>query len=125
MAAKLLHGFLALMFLLFAAVQYNDPDPWLWIAIYLVMTAFCVQAARGRYYPIAMWAVGAGFLVYGIVLAPGMYDWWRSPDRSLLFDDLAKMQYYYIEEAREFLGLLICLCVLAGYLWLSRLRKSV
>lgn len=125
MAVKLLHSFLALMFLLFAAVQYNDPDPWLWATIYLMMTAFCVQAARGRYYPKAMWLAGAGFLLYAAILAPGMYEWWRSPDRSLLFDDLAKMQYPYIEEAREFLGLFICLCVLSGYLWLSRQRKPV
>ncbi len=125
MALKILHGFLALMFLSFAVVQYNDPDPWLWITIYLAMTAFCVQAFRGLYYSKVMWAAGAGFLVYAALLAPGMYDWWQSPDRSLLFDDLAKMQYYYIEEAREFLGLIICLLVLTGYLLLSRKQKQV
>jgi len=42
----------------------------------------------------------------------GMLEWLGSPNRKLLFDNIAKMQYPYIEEAREFLGLLICIAVL-------------
>jgi len=34
---KIFFATLASLFLLFAVVQYNDPDPWLWIAIYLVV----------------------------------------------------------------------------------------
>lgn len=117
---KFIHWLLALLFLSFAVVQYNDPDPWLWIAIYLCMVVLAVLAARGKYYPTVMWVLVAGYTLYAVLLAPGMYDWYTSPDRSLLFDDLAKMQYYYIEEAREFLGLVICLITLAAYLYLAR-----
>lgn len=121
---KVVHILLALMFLSFAAVQYNDPDPFLWIFIYLAMTSLCIAAAFKRYYPIIMGVLAAGFLVYAVILAPGVYDWFRSDDRSLLFDDLAKMQYYYIEEAREFLGLTICIVVLIIYYALSRLNAK-
>lgn len=112
---KVLHIVLSLLFFSFALVQYNDPDPFLWILIYGVMTAFCLQAARGKFYPRLMWAAALGFGIYAVILAPGTWDWWNSDDRSLLFDDLAKMQFYYIEEAREFLGLMICLVVIGIY----------
>jgi hypothetical protein len=45
-------------------------------------------------------------------LFPGALEWFQSPDKALLFDDLAKMQNLYIEETREFLGLMICVAVL-------------
>ncbi len=63
------------------------------------------------------------YIIYIALLWQGVIDWLRSPDRSLLFDDLAKMQYPYIEETREVMGLVICLAVL-GMLWV-RSRKSV
>jgi hypothetical protein len=120
---KVVHAFLALMFLSFTIVQYNDPDPWLWIAIYGSMTALSVLAFFQKFLFRFMIAQVIAFTVYAVLLAPGVWAWWTSPDRSLLFDDLAKMQFYYIEEAREFLGLIICLSVLAFYSFLSR-RKA-
>jgi hypothetical protein len=117
---KIVNGVFVLLFLSFAAVQYNDPDPLLWILIYLSMAALCALAVAGRYYRQVVLVLGVAFVIYAIVLAPGVLAWWQSPDRSLLFDDLAKMQYYYIEEAREFLGLAICLLVLAGLYWQGR-----
>lgn len=121
---KIVHAILALLFLSFTAVQYNDPDPFLWIAIYGSMTALCVLAFRGKFYPKLMMGLAAAFVIYAILLAPGVYDWWTSDDRSLLFDDLAKMQFPYIEEAREFLGLAICLAVIGYYSWAGRQRKA-
>jgi len=121
---KVVHAFLALMFLSFTIVQYNDPDPWLWIAIYGSMTALSVLAFFQKFLIRFMIGQVIAFTIYAALLAPGVWAWWTSPDRSLLFDDLAKMQFYYIEEAREFLGLIICLSVLAFYSFLSR-RKAV
>lgn len=117
---RLPHFLLALMFFAFALLQINDPDPLLWIVIYLAMTAICALAAFGKYYRVAMFALAAGYLIYMFILFPGALDWYYSPDRSLLFDDIAKMQYYYIEESREFLGLLICQVVLVVYIFLSK-----
>jgi hypothetical protein len=53
------------------------------------------------------------YVSYAAILSPSLLVWWQSEDRGLLFDDLAKMQFPYIEETREILGLLICLGVLA------------
>ena len=108
------------MFLAFAFVQVNDPDPILWILIYGAMAVLSVMAIFEYYVPIVLYLLGVGYAVYLILLFPGMMDWFHSADRSLLFDDLAKMQYYYIEEAREFLGLMICEIVLLFYIFLAR-----
>jgi hypothetical protein len=122
---RILNSVLALMFMAFAFLQLNDPDPILWILIYGAMAAVSVMAIFEYYIPRLMWAMAAGYIVYVVILFPGVMEWYNSPDRSLLFDDLAKMQYLYIEEAREFLGLIICLVVLGFYLFrASRLKKA-
>lgn len=109
---KIVNFVLAVMFLLFAFVQINDPDPILWISIYGIMAVVCIMAAFQYYIKPLMWILLAGFLVYLVILYPGMQEWMAQPDKSILFDDVMKMQYPYIEESREFLGLLICIVVL-------------
>jgi len=109
---KGLNFFLALLFLAFAFVQVNDPDPLLWILIYGNMAVLCILAMFQMHFKTWILATGIIYLVYALYLFPGAWEWFQSPDRSLLFDDLAKMQFPYIEETREFLGLVICLGVL-------------
>lgn len=112
MLTKIVNIVLALMFVSFVSVQFDDPDPLLWVLIYSNMVVICAWAAF--WLPNRYWIslTGMAYLIYAIFLFPGAIDWFKSPDRSLLFDDLAKMQYPYIEETREFLGLLISLLVL-------------
>ena len=121
---KFVNFLLAVMFLLFAFVQINDPDPILWIAIYGVMAVVCIMAAFRYYIKPLMWVLLAGFLVYLVILFPGMQEWMAQPDKSILFDDVMKMQYPYIEESREFLGLMICIIVLVIHLVLSYRSQS-
>ena len=117
---KITNLVLAALFLLFAFVQINDPDPLLWIVIYGAMAAVCVMAAFRYYIKPLLWILLAGFIVYMVVLIPGMQQWLAQPDKSVLFDEGMKMQNLYIEESREFLGLLICVIVLVVQLVASR-----
>ncbi len=109
---RILNFILAVMFLIFAFVQVNDPDPVVWILIYGIMAVMCILAIF-EFYPTK---VTLGLLLimtlYSFTYVPGVIEWLGSDDKTLLFDDIAKMQYPYIEEAREFLGLLICIGVL-------------
>ncbi len=105
----------ALLFLVFAYVQIDDPDPLLWILIYLNMTAICITAMFRKLPAVWLFGTGGIYFIYSIFLLPGAWQWFQSPDRNLLFDDLAKMQNLYIEETREFLGLVICMLVLAVF----------
>ena len=68
------HAFMALLFFFGAAVQYNDPDPFRWIAIYLGASIACTLAALARGRPALTLAavVGAAALVWGALLAPGV-----------------------------------------------------
>ncbi|HEY9487064.1 MAG TPA: transmembrane 220 family protein [Chryseosolibacter sp.] len=119
---KVLNLVLAVMFVIFAFVQVNDPDPVVWILIYGVMAVACIFAAFDHYYPIVSIGLMIIFVAYSFVSFPGVLEWLKSDDKSMLFDDIAKMQYPYIEESREFLGLFICVVVLLMHL--VRARKK-
>ena len=112
---KITSSLFTLLFLLFAAVQINDPDPFYWILIYLVMATFSILAFMDQYYPkLLLVAIGGyGFAAWGLL--PGVGEWLSSENPALLLDNVAKMEHPFIEEAREFLGLLICLAVLILY----------
>ena len=105
---KILNAFLALMFIAFACLQYNDPDPLGWILVYGVVAVLCAMAALGRPYP--RWGVIATAIVIGgwmLWLLPSMVNWIGMGMPSIT----GTMQAHepYIEEVREFLGLLIAL----------------
>jgi hypothetical protein len=119
---KVLNLVLAVMFLLFSFVQINDPDPVLWILIYGLMAVACVLAAFDRFYTKALIVMLLLYAAYSLVFVSGVLEWIRSDDKSMLFDDIAKMQYPYIEESREFLGLFICIAVLIMHLVTARVR---
>ncbi len=112
MTLKIIHGFLAALFLVFAILQYNDPDPGLWMLVYGAMSIACACAIFNLYSMPLMISMAGGYLILSALHVDGMLDWLKSPNRNKIFDDVAKMQYPYIEEAREFLGLLICLLAL-------------
>jgi Transmembrane family 220, helix len=117
---KILHGFLAFMFLGFAALQLNDPDPYLWIPIYGAMVAICTLAMLGKYYRKVMILLIIIYTLLCVYYFPGVNEWLHQEDKSQLFDNIAKMEHPFIEESREFLGLLINIGVLVFYLVISR-----
>jgi Transmembrane family 220, helix len=119
---RILNFLLAVMFLIFAFVQINDPDPVLWILIYGVMAVMCVLAIFEFYPAKVTWGLMAILILYSFVYAPGVIEWLQKDNKALLFDDIAKMQYPYIEQAREFLGLLICVGVLIFHI--TRAKKK-
>jgi hypothetical protein len=123
---RILNFILALMFLAFAFVQINDPDPVLWILIYGVMATLAMMAIF-QYYPRKfLAAVLALYIAYGIftlIYHPGVLEWLKSENKSDIFDDVKKMENLYIEESREFLGLMICIGVLILYVVLAFKRR--
>jgi len=117
---RIVNFLLAAMFLTFAFLQINDPDPVIWILIYGAMAVLSIMAIF-EFYP-RKFIIGLTvlFVLYSALYVPGALEWLRQDNKSLLFDDLAKMQHPYIEETREFLGLLICIIVLIIFLVRSR-----
>ena len=116
---RILNFILAIMFLAFAFLQLNDPDPVIWILIYGIMSVTCILAAFNFYSRRFLFALIIVYAVYSLLYIPGVIDWLQHDNRSALFDDVAKMEHLYIEESREFLGLLICIAVLGFYIFRS------
>lgn len=119
---RIINFILAVMFLVFAFLQINDPDPVKWILIYGVMAVMCIMAIFEFYPRKGIVGLLVVFLLYSLVYVPGVIEWLTKDNKALLFDNIAKMQYPYIEEAREFLGLLICIGVLIFQL--ARAKKK-
>jgi hypothetical protein len=84
------------------------------------MAVTCILAAFNIYYRIPLIILLVAFVVYSFVFLNGVMEWAAQPDKSVLFDDVMKMKHPYIEESREFLGLMICIIVLVIHLVLSR-----
>jgi hypothetical protein len=62
---------------------------------------------------------------YSTLLIPSVLVWLRQEHLTDLFDEVAKMEHLYIEESREFLGLMICVSVLLFYLVKTRKSQKV
>jgi len=111
---KWINIFLSLMFVCFAVLQYNDPDPYIWIPIYLLPAFLCWQASKGKY-DTSLYVLSMGIcIVYGIYLffdKNGVLSWAKEHASESLVNSM-KAEKPWIEESREFLGLLIVLIVL-------------
>jgi len=110
-----------LMFLFSAAVQVNDPDPLVWMAIYGAAAVVCGLEIRRR---TPAWAPVAVALV-ALVWAGSLHYRAQDVPISSLFAEW-EMQNVRIEEAREMYGLLIVgtwMIVIAAVGW-RRARLS-
>jgi hypothetical protein len=102
---RVVNGVMALLFAVAVAVQYNDPDPLRWMALYGAAFVIALMAAvRGRGPVAAAAGVGAVALVWGLY-------WAISSGAALtlyehMFDSW-EMKNTPIEEAREASGLFI------------------
>ncbi len=120
---KIFNLLLAVMFVVFAFLQLNDPDPVIWISIYGAVAVTCVLAAFRRYYIPAYIVLLIVYIAYSFVYLPSELRWLHSDDKAMLFDNLAKMQNLYIEESREYMGLVICMLVTVMHLVMAVVRK--
>ncbi len=102
---------LSILFILFAAVQYNDPDPFIWISIYLFTAVICFLAARKLYYKKII-LIGAVFsLLWAVTLVASIFKAVNLFGVGSIFS-LSMIKDNEVEEARESLGLIIVSIVL-------------
>jgi len=113
---KFFNIFFCIVFILFAVVQYNDPDPYLWVPIYLYPALLCYFKVMQKYiHKMAYWA---GFLVFGVYAiykmfdTNGIIDWVQFHNASNIASTM-KAEKPWIEESREFFGLVFILTVMA------------
>jgi general stress protein CsbA len=112
---KIFNIIFCILFVLFAALQYNDPDPYLWIPIYLYSAGLCFLAVRKEYHPKAC-LIGIGiYLIYALYLffdRTGVLNWAGDHHAENIAQSM-HAEKPWIEETREFFGLVILIVVLA------------
>ncbi|MCI0433208.1 MAG: transmembrane 220 family protein [Gemmatimonadetes bacterium] len=94
---------MGVLFLFGAAVQYNDPDPWRWIAIWAAAALACFLSAAGRSVRALEAVVCLAAAIWSAALLPGVIG---RVAPSELFEQF-EMESIVIEQAREAFGLLI------------------
>ena len=125
---KIFNYFFCFVFVVFAALQYNDPDPYLWMPIYLYTAVLCFLAARHKFYPKAYLTgiiVYAAYAVYKVFDQNGLLDWIKLHHAENIAETM-KAQKPWIEESREFFGLLILIAVLLiDWAYAKRTKKKI
>jgi hypothetical protein len=120
---KALNIFFLIVFVLSAALQYNDPDPYIWVPIYLYGAWLCYQAIYKKYNPI-FYIIGlvvySGYAVYLFFDKQGVLSWAGEHNAENIVQSM-KATKPWIEETREFGGLLILIiALLINMVWLRR-----
>ena len=124
---KALNIFFIVLFIFSAALQYNDPDPYVWMPIYLYGALLCYLAIKGKYNRV-LYIIG--FIAYGAYAIglffdkTGVFDWIQEHHAENIVQTM-KATKPWIEETREFFGLLILIAaLLINMIWLRK-KKPV
>lgn len=127
MVLKLFNIFFCIIFILFAAVQYNDPDPYVWMPLYLYTAVLCWLAFRNKYFPGAYLlgiAVYTAYAIYKFFDQNGVWDWITKHHEANIASTM-KAEQPWIEETREFFGLVILIIVLlVNYIYAKKKLKK-
>jgi hypothetical protein len=122
---KIFNLFFCLLFIFSAALQYNDPDPYIWIPIYLYGAVLCWLAFRNRFYPKAYLIGTMIYVIYAGLLffqKEGVIDWYMKHDSESLVQTM-KATKPWIENTREFGGLLLLIiALLVNFFYAKRHR---
>ena len=113
---------LAVLFVLFAVVQINDPDPWAWVALYLYVGVLFALAAFGRVFRPAMLVGMAACLVWLALLLPEFINWVNMGMPTITGSMTAEEPH--IEYTREFLGLFISMGALGFLYYKTKAKKT-
>jgi hypothetical protein len=112
-------------FIICTALQYNDPDPYIWMPIYLYAAFLCFKAIQKKYNPVLYYIGLAVYAVYAAILffdRTGVLDWAKQHHSESIVQTM-KATKPWIEETREFFGLIIIMVVLLiNMFWLNRKR---
>jgi hypothetical protein len=108
-------------FMLFAYWQFNDPDPHIWVPVYMVAALYCGMALRGIHPLVPLGIVIIACVIGAFYFYPeSVSDW---VNHELEQKDLS-MKTQASEEARETFGLLIIAAVLTYSFVLGWKKKN-
>lgn len=112
---KWLNMTLVVIFIIFAGLQYNDPDPYIWVPIYLLAAFICWRGAKEKYHPVLSLIGISAYAIYAAYLffdKNGVLSWANEHAAENIVQTM-KAEKPWIEETREFGGLLIAMGAVA------------
>lgn len=112
MSRKILLGFLTLLFGLFAYWNLNDTDPQIWVSIYAGIAILIGLNLFIKVPKIVGLVISAGLAIFAATYIPGVIEWFQEGMPSIAGE--MKATSPYIENMREFMGLLIGTLILFG-----------
>ena len=72
---KNLYLILGLLFVSFAAVQYNDPDPYIWAPYYLLVAGACFLTYTNRYNKLLTLVLIGITIIWASSYIPNVVEW--------------------------------------------------
>ena len=108
---KAIKFLLAVLFLVFAGVQYNDPDPWLWMFIYGLTAIVFIASALGWHNKRLILVLIIAGVLFSLTYIGGVLEYLRLGDPGVIVETM-KAEKPYIEETREFGGMWIVILAL-------------
>jgi len=119
--SKALYFIFGITLLGFAGLQFNDPDPIIWIGFYalcaLIPSLLLFNVFNRPLFLLAI--VWCGVELF--ISAPGAYQYYLHMAEEPLMQGM-NPQKPYIEECREFLGVLIAMGLLVASVLLARVK---
>lgn len=119
---RILNGILGALLILFASVQWNDPDGPIWMVIYGVGAIWCLLAAlRPKVYSHIAAAGPFGLCLLGAVAGmiyfwPKVSNWW---DIDVWWPEITG------ETSREGMGMMVLvICLMAAASVVMRVRRT-
>ena len=116
-----------LLFLASAFLQLNDPDPVIWFTIYVSGAIICALATFRKIHHGVLWialAVYAAYAIYLFLSPDGVLSWYRDHNAENIAQSM-KAEKPWIEETREFFGLLIlCAATTLNLLFLTKRNSA-
>jgi hypothetical protein len=104
----------------FASLQFNDPDPVIWVSFYVICALVPTLLAANKFYRSLFWLAVVICTIQLSISAPGAYQYYLHMAEEPLMQGM-NAEKPYIEECREFLGTLIAL----GFVVVSALVARV
>lgn len=113
--------FIAGCFIAFAALNLNDPDPWVWVLAYGAVAVLFALAAFGRADRRVSGSLAVALAVWMFTMSGGMLEWFGLGMPSIVTE--MKATEPHVEAVREFLGLLLAALALL-FLTLRTAKES-
>lgn len=104
----MINWILFVIFLLFAFVQLNDPDPVIWFVTYFIVALIALLSNYIRIPKLYYYLAVAGLVIFALFHVNYFLEWIRAGNKEELFGEMV-YDKPYIEGTREFLGLVLAL----------------